>query len=414
MHPDISSFPSKAFYEARLADGPNMEVSTRQSWHDTSELFPPYAFLHVRGSREERGRHHSLFNRQEASVAVALYARLVQECKDVDLSQRVGIVTAYKAQVGELRKQFRNRFGQDILDKVDINTVDGYQGQEKDIIILSCVRGGTPDGSGIGFLSDVRRMNVALTRAKSSLFVLGDAKALQSNENWRKLVEDAKERGFLREVDPSSFTLRAVVHPKTISPGKKAPAKGKKRESDASRFAILPAPDGLMKPSELAKSTSGLGASEGAKSSIGIKKRLMDDMKVEENRANGVKRLKKEEGDGEDAVPSNAGVAFSKPVVKKEDSPEEGELMDGIEYTDPVPSKTIHEASNGQVKVSRQSENMSIDPPKPAPAVSRPQPPKVGGPPILVAPSKPSSSMFIPRKVSLRNIPTKTPYLDCS
>jgi senataxin len=268
MHPDISSFPSKAFYEARLADGPNMEVSTRQSWHDTSELFPPYAFLHVRGSREERGKHHSLFNRQEASVAVALYARLVQECKDVDLSQRVGIVTAYKAQVGELRKQFRNRFGQDILEKIDINTVDGYQGQEKDIIILSCVRGGTPDGSGIGFLSDVRRMNVALTRAKSSLFVLGDAKALQSNENWRKLVEDAKERGFLREVDPSSFTLRAIVQPKTISPGKKAPAKGKKRERDVSKFAILPAPDGLMKPGELAKSTSGLNASDGAKSAL--------------------------------------------------------------------------------------------------------------------------------------------------
>ena len=191
MHPDISSFPSKAFYESRLCDGPDMAAVTEQPWHKNGTIFPPYAFLHVKGGKEERGKRHSLMNSQEAAVAVALYAKLVQECKGIDLSFRVGVITAYKAQVGELRKQFRRQFGDDILSKVDFNTVDGFQGQEKDVIILSCVRGGAGEGGGIGFLSDVIRMNVALTRARSSLFILGDSKAFRTNESWGKLVEDA-------------------------------------------------------------------------------------------------------------------------------------------------------------------------------------------------------------------------------
>lgn len=202
MHPDISSFPSKAFYESRLSDGPEMAALTKQPWHDSaSQLYPPYAFLHVRGGREEKGRHHSLLNRGEAEVAVALYAKLCQEFgTTLDMKFRVGVITTYKAQLGELKRQFRKRFGDDVLTAVDFNTVDGFQGQEKDIIILSCVRGGQDERNGIGFLSDERRMNVALTRARSSLFILGDSKALQQNKNWSKLIEDAQERGALREV----------------------------------------------------------------------------------------------------------------------------------------------------------------------------------------------------------------------
>ncbi len=80
------------------------------------------------------------------------------------------------------------------------NTVDGFQGQEKDIIILSCVRSG-PNLQSIGFLKDVRRMNVALTRAKSSLFVIGNGPTLErSDERWRTIVGDARERGFFVNV----------------------------------------------------------------------------------------------------------------------------------------------------------------------------------------------------------------------
>ncbi|KAM0752744.1 hypothetical protein T439DRAFT_286412 [Meredithblackwellia eburnea MCA 4105] len=198
MHPHISAFPSAAFYDRRLTDGPSMDVKTKQDWHK-SPLFPPYAFMHVNGGEEVAGRHHSLSNPREAATALAIYERLTADFPTIDFAQRIGVVTPYKGQVGELRKQFRNKFGFAITERISFATVDGFQGQEKDIIILSCVRGGSAQKS-VGFLSDTRRMNVALTRARSSLFVLGDMNKLKSNEYWGSLVADASERGLLTQV----------------------------------------------------------------------------------------------------------------------------------------------------------------------------------------------------------------------
>ncbi|KAL8279185.1 hypothetical protein RQP46_008441 [Phenoliferia psychrophenolica] len=203
MHSHISAFPSAAFYDRRLIDGPEMDVKTRQPWH-ANPLFPPYAFMHIKGGEEVAGRYHSLSNPREATTALAIYERLLRDHPAVDFDLRIGVVTPYKGQVGELKKQFRNRFGMEILDKISFATVDGFQGQEKDIIILSCVRGGSAEKS-VGFLSDTRRMNVALTRARSSLFVLGDMNKLKSNQYWGNLVNDAQARGLLIQVDPTTF-----------------------------------------------------------------------------------------------------------------------------------------------------------------------------------------------------------------
>jgi len=91
-------------------------------------------------------------NQAEVQVAVALYARLLKEFSSVDFNFRVGIVSMYRAQILELRRSFESRFGSDVTNQVDFNTVDGFQGQEKDIIILSCVRAG-PGLQNVGFLS---------------------------------------------------------------------------------------------------------------------------------------------------------------------------------------------------------------------------------------------------------------------
>lgn len=419
MHPDISVFPSKAFYESRLTDGPNMDVTTKQTWHNVGDIFPPYAFLHVKGSKEERGKHHSLVNRQEAAVAAALYARLLQDCKGVDFTNRIGIVTAYKAQVGELRKQFRTRFGAEVLGKIDFNTVDGFQGQEKDIIILSCVRGGTPEGSGIGFLSDVRRMNVALTRARSSLWVLGDSNALQSNDNWRKLVEDATERGFLREVDVNTFALKAPDLPANANLSRKSPgnvAKGKKKASETAKYAILPAPAGLMRPSDLAKSTSSLAHSDNKNDILGAKRRLTDAIKAEELDPAETKRSKQTKLHNGRSI-SNASAALSSrhsTVKAEEESLEEGELMEGVQesypqaYTSNVSTRasalpdrppdllrsTVQQTETNGSALLRPAGL----PQKPSRSAIGSGIPKTG--PLLVAPKKPGNSMFIPRKVS--------------
>ncbi|GAA5875105.1 hypothetical protein JCM16303_005010 [Sporobolomyces ruberrimus] len=215
MHPNISAFPSAAFYQSRLTDGPNMDQKTMQTWHE-NPLFPPYAFYHVNGM-ETAGRHHSWTNPQEAQTALSIYDRLSKQYPAIDFGYRIGIVTPYKGQVGELKKTFRQRYGEEILSRISFNTVDGFQGQEKDIIILSCVRGGSAD-KGVGFLADTRRMNVALTRARSSIWILGDSNKLRSNQYWSNLVGDAETRGLFRNVDLNTFRA-GYSAPPTIARG---------------------------------------------------------------------------------------------------------------------------------------------------------------------------------------------------
>merc|ERR1712113_243973 len=93
----------------------------------------------------------------------------------------------------------------------DLNTVDGYQGREFDIIILSCVRGISDQNSGlkkgIGFLKDVRRLNVAITRAKFSLFVVGNERVLNSSPLWASFIRNIKQRGKIIHVNSSSDNI---------------------------------------------------------------------------------------------------------------------------------------------------------------------------------------------------------------
>jgi senataxin len=150
MHPEISELPSQVFYSGRLLDGPGMAEKTKRPWHN-SPIFPPYQFFNVSGQESQADRGSSLVNRQEVDVAVALFSRLQREFSNIDFSFRVGVVSMYRAQIQAMRNAFRV-FGADIVETIDFNTVDGFQGQEKDIIILSCVRA-SPGGSSVGFLA---------------------------------------------------------------------------------------------------------------------------------------------------------------------------------------------------------------------------------------------------------------------
>lgn len=202
MHSSISRFPSLRFYNGNLLDGPEVDIYTQRAWHN-STVFGTYRFFDVKG-REEESNKHSVYNLAEAKTALAIVRRLKDDFFDVDFDGRIGIVTPYKEQHNQIRKMFQQQFGQSVLSMIDFNTVDGFQGQEKDIIIFSCVRAN--EKRGIGFLSDVRRMNVGLTRAKCSVFILGHSGALKGNETWRALVEDAQARNLFTEVNSSTFS----------------------------------------------------------------------------------------------------------------------------------------------------------------------------------------------------------------
>lgn len=154
MHPEISQLPSHLFYQGRLLDGPDMAAKTAQPWQ-SHEKFGTYQFYNVARGQEHKSSYHSIKNDTECQVAVALYNRLRQEHSSIDFDYRVGVVSMYKGQISELKRQFQSRFGFDIIEKIHFSTVDGFQGQEKDIIILSCVRAG-PGLQNIGFLSGNR------------------------------------------------------------------------------------------------------------------------------------------------------------------------------------------------------------------------------------------------------------------
>ncbi|KAI0147492.1 SEN1 N terminal-domain-containing protein [Xylariaceae sp. FL1272] len=191
MHPEISSFPSLEFYERLLVDGDNMAKLRQKPWH-RSELLGPYRFFDVKGIQEKGRRGQSLVNFEELKVAMQLYERFKVDYPMVDIKGKVGIITPYKAQLFELRDQFSRRYGPQITEDIEFNTTDAFQGRECEIIIFSCVRASSTGG--IGFMTDIRRMNVGLTRAKSSLWVLGDSRALVQGEFWNKLIIDAKAR----------------------------------------------------------------------------------------------------------------------------------------------------------------------------------------------------------------------------
>lgn len=191
MHPEISVFPSQSFYDGKLLDGEGMAVLRAKPWH-RSEIFSPYRFFDVRGTHQSAPRGHSLINIAEIEVALKLYERLTTDCHGYDFTGKVGVITPYKSQLRELRSRFARLYGESILSKIEFNTTDAFQGRESEVIIFSCVRASVTGG--IGFLSDIRRMNVGITRAKSSLWVLGNSQSLIKGEFWARLVQDAKSR----------------------------------------------------------------------------------------------------------------------------------------------------------------------------------------------------------------------------
>jgi senataxin len=127
----------------------------------------------------------------------------------------VGIIAAYKAQQKYLKKIFRDRFGDTSARRrnpsqiIEISTVDGFQGREMDIIIFSCVRtraasNGSLGSGGIGFMSDWQRLNVAITRAKYGLWIVGDIKKLgDGGMVWKHLIDHCQRRKLVLFAEPS-------------------------------------------------------------------------------------------------------------------------------------------------------------------------------------------------------------------
>ncbi|KAJ3098639.1 DEAD-box type RNA helicase [Physocladia obscura] len=200
MHPEISIFPSARFYNSKLIDAEKMDSKRKAEWH-SHENYPAYRFLNINWGRELRERH-SLYNPDEVNACVNFVSKLCSAYPNMSFASRIGVITPYRGQMLKMHDKFKERFGADILNYIDINTIDAFQGREKDIIILSTVRAGL--GQAIGFLRDRRRMN-----AKNSLYIMGRGVSLCNNEDWRALVEDCQARGLYFDLERSEYGKNA-------------------------------------------------------------------------------------------------------------------------------------------------------------------------------------------------------------
>ncbi|KAM3911735.1 putative helicase senataxin [Leptodactylus fuscus] len=230
MHPDICLFPSGYFYRGVLkTDRATEEMRCSSSWP-----FQPYMVFDVADGYETKEKE-SFANPQEIKMVV----ELVKLIRNKKISFRsIGIITPYRAQKMLIIEALQKVFGRDSKPS-EVDTVDGFQGREKDCIIVTCVRANSSQGS-IGFLASRQRLNVTITRAKFSLFILGSLRTLMENKDWNHLIQDAKRRGSLFQTKEDRYLkdVNRILKVQNVTP---RPAPGVERHGAGSPSPTPPA-----------------------------------------------------------------------------------------------------------------------------------------------------------------------------
>jgi len=192
MNDQIMRFSSDWFYHGEVESAPSVKyrgildydipIEWRQASIDDEGTPPAEEFV---------GESFGRINKTEAQLTLDTLQRYFEKIgKQRVLDERidVGVISPYRAQVQYLRQQLRKReFFKPFRHLISVNTVDGFQGQERDIIVISLVR--SNDEGQIGFLRDLRRMNVAITRARMKLIIMGNASTMTRHPFYRKLYE---------------------------------------------------------------------------------------------------------------------------------------------------------------------------------------------------------------------------------
>ncbi|KAK0573842.1 hypothetical protein LWI29_014378 [Acer saccharum] len=209
MHPAISLFPNSQFYHHQILDGPNVREKSYEKHYLSGPMFGPYSFINILNGREEFDDvGHSCKNLVEVSVVMKILKNLYKVWTGSNKKLSIGVVSPYTAQVVAIRDKLGHKYESRDGFAVKVRSVDGFQGGEEDIIIIST-------GGSIGFLSKPQRINVALTRARHCLWILGNDRTLTRSESgWESLVRDAKERQCLFNADDDKDLAKAILEVK--------------------------------------------------------------------------------------------------------------------------------------------------------------------------------------------------------
>ena len=200
MNEEIMRFSSDWFYGNMVESAPEvkyrsiLDFDIPMTWIDTSKFEIPED-SNVSFKEQFVGESFGRINKAEAELTLLTletYFNKIGKQRILDERLDVGIISPYRAQVQYLRRQIKKKeWAKPYRQLISVNTVDGFQGQERDIILISLVRAN--DDGQIGFLRDLRRMNVAITRARMKLIILGDASTMTQHPFYRKLynyIED--------------------------------------------------------------------------------------------------------------------------------------------------------------------------------------------------------------------------------
>ncbi|MBD5355625.1 MAG: AAA family ATPase [Bacteroides sp.] len=211
MNEEIMQFSNDWFYAGGIQAAPEvryrgiLDYDTPIEWIDTSQIQLNSSSEALEGDKEFSfketlaGESNGRLNKDEALLTLLTLQNYIERIgKERFLEERidVGVISPYRAQVHYLRRLLmRTPFFKPFRSQIAVNTVDGFQGQERDVIVISLVR--SNDEGQIGFLRDLRRMNVAMTRARMKLIIIGDAPTLSHNPFFRNLYS------YIHSISPS-------------------------------------------------------------------------------------------------------------------------------------------------------------------------------------------------------------------
>nr|GEX90582.1 UvrD-like helicase, ATP-binding domain, P-loop containing nucleoside triphosphate hydrolase [Tanacetum cinerariifolium] len=240
MNPSISSFPNLKFYQNQILDAQNVLSKSYGKRYISGPMFGSYSFIVIVGGKEEKdddGR--SRRNMVEVAIVIKIVKNLyrgvhidyvISKCsvrifvvnvylifsftftswQDSQKKLTIGVMSPYAAQVASIQEKLAHKYEKLDGFSVKVKSIDGFQGGEEDIIILSTVRSNI-HGS-LGFISSPQRTNVALTRARHCLWILGNERTLTNCESiWKDLVSDARNLHCFFDADSDECLKMTII-----------------------------------------------------------------------------------------------------------------------------------------------------------------------------------------------------------
>ncbi|XP_053562625.1 helicase MOV-10 [Bombina bombina] len=205
-HPDILRIPNELFYENELQVAADELVSNSYcNWDTLPRKGFPIIFHGVLGKDEREGNSPSFFNVSEIQEVITYLDDLLQSQGKKGLSRispkEIGIISPYRKQVEKIREAIRLRLNHVTdIKELKVGSVEEFQGQERKVIIISTVRSCQDyvkfdEDFNLGFLNNPKRFNVAITRAKALLILVGNPIVLQKDPNWSRFLKFCQEKG---------------------------------------------------------------------------------------------------------------------------------------------------------------------------------------------------------------------------